>query len=95
MDTWEVLGKHVIKLYSKGISRFVKIGDAKKDIENDPIIKDQMAGLGCLFVCTSGDYVISILTAAHTANNVVSGDEQDHENEDYESDKKNHILTLT
>ena len=54
-----------------------------------------MAGLGCLFVCTSGDYVIPILTAAHTGNNVVSGDEQDHENEDYESDKKNHILTLT
>ena len=89
MDTWKVLGKHVIKLYSKGISRFVKIGDAKKfcqDIENDSIIKDQMAGLGCFFVCTFGGYLIPILIAAHTANNVVSGDEQDHENEDYEND---------
>ena len=45
-----------------------------------------MAGLGCLFVCTFGDYLISILIAAHTANNVVSGNEQDHENEDHESD---------
>ena len=45
-----------------------------------------MAGLGCLFVCTFGDYLIPILIAAHTANNVVSGDEQDHENEDYEND---------
>ena len=55
-----MLGKHVIKLYSKGISRFVKIRDAKKlrqDIEDDPVIKDQMAGLGCLLVYTLGDYL--------------------------------------
>ena len=32
-----------------------KIKDVLKlcqDIENDPIIKDQMASLGCLLVCT-------------------------------------------
>ena len=48
----------MINLYSTRISRWVKIRDVKKldqDIENDPIIKDQMAGLGCLFVCTFGD----------------------------------------
>ena len=47
--TAKALGKHVIKLYSKGISRFVKIRDAKKfcqDIEDDPLIKDQMVNLG-------------------------------------------------
>ena len=52
--TGKTLGKHVINLYSTGISRWLKIKDIKKllqDIENDQIIKDQMAGLGCLFVC--------------------------------------------
>ena len=49
--TAKAWGKHVIKLYSNGISRVVKIRDIKKlqqDIENDPIIKDQMANLACL-----------------------------------------------
>ena len=52
--TGKTLGKHVINLYSTGISRWLKIKDIKKllqDIENDQIIKDQMAGLDCLFVC--------------------------------------------
>ena len=50
--TGKALGKHVVKLYSTGISWWVKVKDVKKlrqDIENDPIIKDQMAGLGSLF----------------------------------------------
>ena len=55
-------------------------------MENDPIINNQMAGLGCLLVCTFGNYLTPILTAAHTANNVDFGDEQDHENEDYEGE---------
>ena len=49
--TGRVLGKHVINLYSTGISWVVKARDVKKvqqDIGNDPIIKDQMADLGCL-----------------------------------------------
>ena len=61
--------------------------DVKKlhqDLENDPIIKDHMAGLGCLFVCTFGNYLASVLIAVHTANNVDPGDEP--ENEDYESE---------
>ena len=44
--TGKVLGKHVINLCSNGISWMVKIRDVHKlrqDIENDPIIKDQMA----------------------------------------------------
>ena len=51
--TGKALGKHVINLYSTGISRVVKIKDVKKlqeDIENDPIIKDQMDNLGCLLI---------------------------------------------
>ena len=57
-----------------------------QDIENDPIIKDQMAGLGCFFVCTFGNYLTPILIAAHTANNVDFDDEQDHGDESYEND---------
>ena len=87
--TGKALGKHVINLYSNGISRWVKIKDVKKlrqDIENDPIIKDQIAGMDCLFVCTFGDYLILILIAAHTANNLEDfGDEQGHENGGHES----------
>ena len=43
--TVKALGKHVINLYSTGISQWLKIKDVKKllqDIENDPIIKDQL-----------------------------------------------------
>ena len=84
--TGKALGKHVINLYSTGISQWLKIKDVKKlrqDIENDPIIKDQMAGLGCLFVCTFGNYLAPVLIVAHTANNLDFGDEP--ENEGYES----------
>ena len=45
-----------------------------------------MANLGFLFGCTFGDYLASVLIAAHAANNVDIGDEQGHENEGYESD---------
>ena len=46
--TAKALRKLAINLYSSGISRFVKIRDVKKlrqDIEDDPVIKDQMAAL--------------------------------------------------
>ena len=87
--TGKALGKHVIILNSTGISRWLKIKDVRKlrqDIENDQIIKDQMANLGCLFVCTFGDYLAPVLIAAHTANNLDFGDEL--ENEGYESNLK-------
>ena len=65
----------------------VKIMDVHKlrqGIENDPIIKDKMAGLGCLLVCTFGNFLASVLVAAHTVNNLDLGNEL--ENEDYKSD---------
>ena len=77
----------MLNLYSTGISRVVKIRDVKKlqqDIENDPIIKDQMANLGCLLVCTFGNFLAPVLVAAHVLNNLDLGDEL--ENEGYESD---------
>ena len=85
----KALGKSVINLYSTRISRVVKIRDVKKlqqDIENDPIIKDQMANLGCLLVCTFGNFLAHFLVAAHAVNNLDLGDEQGLENEGYESD---------
>ena len=87
--TGKALGKHVINLYSTGISIWLKIKNVKKlreDIENDPIIKDQMARLGCLFVCTFGNYLAPVLITAHTANNLDFGDEPEKKNEGYESD---------
>ena len=85
--TGKVLGKHVINFYSTGISWVVKIRDAKKlrqDIENDPIIKEQVADLGYLLVRTFGKFLAPVLVAAHTVNNLDLGDEP--ENESYESD---------
>ena len=88
--TGKALGRHVVNLYSTGIFRMVKIRDVHKiqqDIENDPIIKDQMANLGCLLVCTFGNLLAPVLVAAHTLNNLELGDEL--EDEGFESDHKN------
>ena len=85
--TAKTLGKHVVNLYSTGISRFVKIRDVRKlqqDIEDDSIIKDQMAALGCLLVYTFSDYLALILAAVHTVNNVDFGGES--EDEGYEGE---------
>ena len=85
--TGRTLGKHIINLFSTGISPWLKIKDAKKlrqDTENDPIIKDHMANLGCLFVRTFEDYLAPVLIAAHTANNAGFGGEP--EDEGYESE---------
>ena len=84
--TAKALGKHVINLYSSGIFRFVRIRDVKKlrqDIEDDPVIKDQMAALGCLLVYTFGDYLGGTFVAVYTVNNLEHDDEL--ENEGYES----------
>ena len=56
----------------------------RQDIENDPIIKDQMVNLGCIFVCTFGYYLAPVLVAVHTVNNLDLGDEP--EDEVYESE---------
>ena len=86
-------------MYSTGISRWFKIKDVKKlkqDTEDDPIIKDQMANMSCLLVCTFGNFLAPILIATHTANNLDFGDEtgygrlaaQHEEKDGYESDHK-------
>ena len=88
-NTGKALRKHVINLYSTGISRVLKIRDVKKlqqDIENDPIIKDQMANLRCLLVWTFGNFLASVLVAVHTVNNLDLANKQGYENEAYESD---------
>ena len=67
----------------------VKIRDVKKlwqKIENDLIIRDQMASLGCLFVHTFGNFLASVLIAAHTVYNLDLSHDQSFENEGYESD---------
>ena len=76
--TGKGLGKHVINLYSTGISQRVKIRGVHKlqqDIENDRIIKDQMASLGCLLVCMFRNFLAHVIVAAHTVNNVNFGSE--------------------
>ena len=45
-----------------------------------------MANLSCLFVCTFGNFIASVLVAAHTLNNLDLEDEQGRENYGYESD---------
>ena len=83
--TGKARGKDVISLYSSGISGLVKIRDVHKlhqDIENDLIIKDQMAGLGCLLVCTFGNLLAPVLVLVHTINNSDLGNK----NESYESE---------
>ena len=47
-----------------------------QDIENDPIIKDQMANFACLLVFAFGNFLAPFLVAAHTVNNLDLGDEQ-------------------
>ena len=47
--TGKALGEHVIDLHSTGISRWLRIKDVRK-LRQDPIIKDQMAGLFCINV---------------------------------------------
>ena len=86
-NTGKTLGKHVINLYSTRISQLVKIRDAKKlwqDIENDPVIKDQMADLDRLLVRTFGNFLVPVLVAAHTVNNLDLSNEP--EDEGYGSD---------
>ena len=46
--------------------------------------KDQMANLGCLFVCTFGNCLVPVLIAAHTAKNLDLGGEP--EDEGYEGE---------
>ena len=77
-----------------GICGWLKIKDVKNYFENDPIIKDQMASLGCLFVCTFDNYLAPVLISAHTANNLDFADEPENKNDGYESNYKGFFLSI-
>ena len=60
-------GKHVISLHFTGISHLIKFKDMQKlqqDIENDPIIRDQMVNLGCHFVFYFSNFYAPVLFPA-------------------------------
>ena len=48
--------------------RIDDIEQLRKDIEEDPIIKDSMAYIGALMISTFGKYMSPISMACHTAN---------------------------
>ena len=53
--TGKAVGKHIVNLYSNGVSKVLKIDSVEKlrrDINEDPIIKDSMADIGALMVGT-------------------------------------------
>ena len=67
----------------------VKIREVKnllQDIDYDTIIKNQMANLGCLLVCTFRTFLAPVSVAVHTVNGFNLGHEQGFENDGYESD---------
>ena len=69
--TGKAVSAHVVNMYSKGVSRVLKIDSVeqlRRDIDNDPIIKESMADVGALMVGTFGRYLAPLLIAAHTAN---------------------------
>ena len=69
--TGKAMVKHLIKIYSNGVSKVVRIHDMeqlRKDIGENPIIKDSMADIGALMISTFGMWLSPILIACHTAN---------------------------
>ena len=85
----KALDKHVISLYSTKISQTVKIRDVQKlqnDIENDPVIRDQMASEGCLLRCAFGNFLALVLVAANTVNSLDLGNYKRFDDKSYESD---------
>ena len=70
-NTGKAVSKHVVNLYSTGVSRFLKIDSIeqlRRDIDDDPIIKDSMAEVGALLVSAFGPWLSPLLVLAHTAN---------------------------
>ena len=69
--TGKAMGKNLIKIYANGVGKVLRIDDIeqlRKDIEEDPIIKDSMADIGALMVSTFKKWLSPILIACHTAN---------------------------
>ena len=80
VKTGQALGTHITSLYSNGVSKVLSIDSIeglRKDIENDPIIKDSMADIGALMVGTFGRLLAPILVACHTANHAVMNKKQE------------------
>ena len=70
-NTGKAVSKHVVNLYSTGVSRFLKIDSIeqlRRDIDDDPIIRDSMAEVGALLVSAFGPWLSPLLVLAHTAN---------------------------
>ena len=70
-NTGKAMGKHIINLYTNRITKFLKIDDLqqlRRDIEEDPIIKDSMADISALMVLTFGRWLAPLLITCHTAN---------------------------
>ena len=57
-------GNILLKLYTNGVNKFLKIDDPialRRDIEEDPIIKDSMADIGALMVLTFGKWLATVI----------------------------------
>ena len=75
-NTGKALGKPVISMYFTGMSQVVKMRDILKlqyNIENGPIITNQMNNLGCLLACTFCNFLALVLVAVHTVNSLNLG----------------------
>ena len=69
--TGNVVSKHIVNLYSVGVSKILKIDSTdqlRKDIDSDPVIRESMADIGALLVGAFGRFLKPLLIAAHTAN---------------------------
>ena len=69
--TGRMVGRHLINLYSNGVSKVLKIDDIeqlRRDIDEDPIIKDSMADIGVLMVTTFGRWLSPIVVTFYMVN---------------------------
>lgn len=67
--TGKVVSNHVVSMYSKGMSRMLKIDSVeqlREDIDSDPIIRESMVEIGALLVGTFDRYLTPLLIASHT-----------------------------
>ena len=69
-----VMSMQKLKLYLGGISKVLKIDDKKelrRENDENPIIKDNMAYTGPLILCTFGPWLPLILIGCHTASHTI------------------------
>ena len=71
--TGRAMGRYLINLYSNGVCKVLKVDDIeqlRKDIDEDPIIKDSMADISASMVTTFRKWLSPVLVACHTANHI-------------------------